>query len=455
MFASLKELLIAQSIATTVVLLIFLLFLLKKGLFNWTTTGFWSWNAFGIYFLVNPLFSTQWNVDAYRVNLQISGGLARGTWIGIVSLAGMSAFFISYLAAQSKPVTWGLPPRDTHLTPIMKLLMLGFIAVASISFLTYRTGGSAALDQGRFVIAGGRFTGSTTGYQNSAHIFMFIPAILLMLSPSRTYRLLGFLLTGTYVVMKLSDAWGRWALISFLIAMSIAAAVYNKRKWPPLFYLAAIPLLAAILIVRGHTSIGSNNGIFSILTKIPELIGPKLANNNTSMLPTWYLVSYIRDHITGYTYGLPLINYTFFGFIPSRIFPQKYFLLTWLQANQPPILDASINASLLGAKWSLLGSFYDTGGILGVILLAGIMGILSRKLDGMLSADSPLLVKATGICWISTFWIMWAGQDYWAVQVIGTIAMPAILLWLASPKIQSRRKSKPLPVSTLETQKTG
>lgn len=434
MFSSLRELLIAQAIATALVLFIFIIPMLKKGLFNWTKSGFWTWAAFGIYFLLNPLFSTQWNVAAYRINLQIAGGLERGAWIGIVSIIGMSAFFLAYLTTRAQPVTWKLPPSDNRLTPLMKVLLLLLVVVASISFLTYRTGGSAALDQGRFVAAGGRFTGNITGYQNSAHIFLFIPAILLMLSPSRFARLLGFLLTGTYVIMKLGDAWGRWALISFLIAMSISTTVFKKRQWPPLPYLVAILLLAALLVVRGHTSLDSNNDLMTLITQIPDLIGPKLANNNTSMLPTWYLVSYIRDSITGYTYGIPFLNYSLFGFIPSRFFPQKYFLLNWLQASQPPILNAAINRSLVGAKWSLLGSFYDNGGLPAVILLAGLMGYLCRKMDGMLSPESPLLVKATGICWISTLWILWAGQEYWAMQVIGTIAIPAILLWIAAPK---------------------
>ncbi len=51
------------------------------------------------------------------------------------------------------------------------------------------------------------------------------------------------------------------------------------------------------------------------------------------MLPTFYLESYSKDHLTGYDYGIPLINYILTGWIPNRNFPQKYFLMDWLRGQ--------------------------------------------------------------------------------------------------------------------------
>ena len=89
---------------------------------------------------------------------------------------------------------------------------------------------------------------------------------------------------------------------------------------------------------------------------------------------------------------------------------------------------------LFGAKTSLLGSFYGSGGIVAVVMCMWVMGVLCRKMDGMLSQESPLPVKATAVSWMSMLWMLWGSHDSWGLTVIGSLAIPAVCMWLLALK---------------------
>ena len=61
-------------------------------------------------------------------------------------------------------------------------------------------------------------------------------------------------------------------------------------------------------------------------------------------------------------------------------------------------------------------------------------GWLFRKLDGMLSVDSPVLVRSLGIAWLSMMWMVWGSHDFWGLMLMGSLALPAIALWIGLPK---------------------
>lgn len=435
MFATIDELLIAQASITALILAIASIFLLRQRLFRWTTAGFWAWAAFALYFVVNPLFSVWWNIDRYQTYLSVSGGLARGEWILIVVSVGIVAFFVSYLRSSSKPVIWKLPVEEYGYTSSSKLVLFLFIAISLYSLLAFRVG---TFSIGRTVsFEAGRYTGQVTGYEHLGHVFMFVPVAMLLLSDSLRQRLLGWLLGSVYIGLSFSDAYGRYTLVAMFVAISIAGAVQGGRKWPRLVFFVGIFMLAITLQLRGHTSLNSAETFQEIVKTIPDQVGNFMASDDSAMLSTLYLESYIKDSITGYDYGLPFVNYSLFGFIPSRIFPNKYFLIDWLHNQQPAIASPYLQYLLYGAKSSLLGSFYGNGGLFVVILEMGLVGILCRKVDGMLSLQSPKLVKATAISWISLLWMIWGSADYWALTQLGAVSVPVIFLWFLLPKVEA------------------
>jgi hypothetical protein len=72
-------------------------------------------------------------------------------------------------------------------------------------------------------------------------------------------------------------------------------------------------------------------------------------------------------------------------------------------------------------------------------LLAAAMGFASRKLDGMLAPESPLLVRATGVAWMSVLWMVWGSADYWGVMTLGILGLPALAVWIVAPKMRRER----------------
>ena len=141
-----------------------------------------------------------------------------------------------------------------------------------------------------------------------------------------------------------------------------------------------------------------------------------------------------KIHSTGFDYGLPLVNYLITGWVPNRIFPQKYFIIDFLASITNKNYPVYIDTMLFGGKSTLFGSFYSHGWLIGVVLGAILIGFLSRKMDGMLRENSPQLIKAVGISWMSVLWMVWGSADYWGINVLGAITIPAIVLWLFSPK---------------------
>jgi hypothetical protein len=425
--------------------------LLRNHRLNWTTTGFWSFLAFILYYLLNPLASLlTGNTTRYRLPLVLADGYQRGVWILIVLVIGISIFLITYIKTTARPVNWLLDRKDQRITVPMLLVFFFIYILAFYSLLVYR---SFFLPTSRqVIIQEGRFIGDTTGYEYASYMFLFVPILFLLLSNYPTRRGIGWLTFFLFMILSLPNGWSRFASLSMILAITIFDALRNKTRRPHWAWIAAGIIVAAILQARGHEIWTINQLPDHVIDAVSRIFSGKsnlFVSADTSMLPTWYLESYVKDHITGYNFGLPLINYVISGWIPGRIFPDKYFLIEWLNQTQPQVYSPSSINYLFGAKSSLMGSFYGSGGLIGVILLMALMGYGCRKLDGMLAPENPILIKALGISWMSILWMVWGSHDYWGVTVFGVIVIPAILIWIVSPKIV-RTRDKPLVMPNMD-----
>ncbi|MCX7753849.1 MAG: hypothetical protein N2117_01205 [Anaerolineales bacterium] len=441
MFSRIEDLVLVQSLFIFGLLAFFAILMARRGLFHWYSTGFWTWAAMLLYFVLNPLASLVTGMFLYHRNLLMSGGMPRAEWVGLVLILGMAAFFITYLLTPASPLRWGLDEKQQETLNLPMLLILGgFLAVATLSLLIYRTRFVAGGED--VVIQGSRFVGNTTGYQYIADTFYFFPTVYLLASHARWKNWLGFLLVAVYVGLTITSAHSRFSVVSMMLAFSMVVTYKSKSRWPHPIFIALAFIGGAVLTLRGHTTLESTEELIGFIKQIPsEFIG-LFSTVDSSMLASFYLESHVRDNITGYDYLLPLINYLLFGFIPSRFFPQKYFLVDWLRASQPPLYDHLTTLYLYGSKSSLLGSFYGNGGILGVIVLMAVMGFLLRKVDGMLSRESHLIVKSIGFTWTCFLWMIWGSHDYWGAMVIGSNTIPALFFWLAAPKAASVTHAK-------------
>lgn len=433
---SVESLLIIHSITIGLLLLAIAIILYRRGLFKWTSAGFWAWAAFLLYFVLNPLLSIlEGDYFDYQIQLEISGGVFRGLWIMFVVIVGISLFFAAYLKTTYRPVNWGLHPRPEWIRPGQILLLLPFIAFGAYALITYRADVSNLQD---IVVEGGRFIGNITAYEYQGHILLIVPILMALFSTIKVQRLIGWVGAGLFVILALPNGRSRFVILSFLIAVAMVDALRRNTLRPRLLFIAIVFLGAAILQIRGHEhwSLNTVSGeISSTITQLPENITELASSQDSAMLATFYLESYVKEKITGFDYQIPLLNYALTGWIPSRIFPDKYFMIDWLRDLQPPVSSPIIINWLYGAKSSLFGDFYANGGVLGVVLGAILAGYLSRRLDGFLAEGNSILMKSIGVSWMSVLWMVWGSNEIWGFTLLGFMLLPAIPLWLFGRRV--------------------
>ncbi len=435
---SVETLLIVHVAAVASFLGLIAIILLRRGLFRWTSAGFWAWASFALYYALNPLAALYTGtLNRYRICLAIAGGAERGLWILGVALSGMIAFFWAYLRTKPGKITWRLRD-DTFTFPMVAFAVL-FGAFGVYSLLSYR---AFVVDTGReLAFERGRHVGQVTGYESSAYCFLTIPILLLVSSKSRGARVCGWIACGLWMLFALPNGWARAGLVSMLIAVSMVEVIQRKAAWPRWFFVPLILVFTTALMMRGHkmwTLETSASELLNLSGETVQNLGKSLVgilgSGDAAALSTWYLESWVTEQYTGYSYGLPLINYALTGWIPGRILPQKYFLVDWLAARQRPLPNAQVKWLLHGAKSTLFGSFYQDGWLVGVVLMAAGVGVLSRKLDGMMLPEAPLLVRATGAAWMSLLWMVWQSSGIWALIALGVLVMPVLAMWLFAPK---------------------
>ena len=434
METSLETLLLIHCAVVSVVLAVAWRLLARRGLFHWLTAGFWAWVAFTLYFVVNPFFSVlEGDLDRYDICLTLAGGFERWLWILVVIIAGITVFFLAYLRTTFRPVTFQIKPIR-QITPTLFFVMLVFIGLGLWFLILFR---SNLYEVSGIMIRGGRFVGAVTGWQYSGHKFLFVPTVFLMLSNRRGLRMIGLLLGLAYIILALPNAGARFATLSMLLVMILAHIKVVHRRWPSWPLILLLVLMAGMFVLRGHTawSLGGDlkTDITEKVIEIPGKIGSILSSQDTRMLATLYFESYYVDTLTGYNYGLQPLNYLLLGWVPTRFFPHKYFMLKWIQSlhRTPPVWADQL---LYGAKSSMVGAFYCMGNIVAVIIGMWIMGFLSRRLDGMLAEGTPCLVQALALSWMGNLWMIWGSNFSWGLINVGTTAVPALAMWFVSRK---------------------
>jgi hypothetical protein len=413
-------------------LALFAVLLFRRGLFHWLSAGFWAWAAFGLYYVAAPLAAVMsGNLARYQIRLEYSGGAGRGWWILAVILTGIAIFFLAYLRTVYRIVTLGMIGKSTPALPFFPPWLLLFAGFGLYALLASRAGLTSW--GGERLIVSGRFVGDITGYQNVGYMFLIYPILLLLSWPKRGARALGGLLFLVFMFLSLPHAWSRFATISILLAGSMIFVAKQRNRWPSLPIAITIILAAFLYQARGHVTWRYD--------EIPERLSQTwrdalddgirgLSESDTEMLATLWLKSYLHDTWIGYDFSLPLINYTLTGWIPGKIFPEKYFIIDWLRSIRSGFYPAEIGQLLRGAKASMIGDFYGNGGLIAVVLEMAIAGWLSRRLDGMLDDRTTITVRALGIAWLSFLWMVWGSGSAWALIILGATSIPAIALIL-------------------------
>lgn len=409
-------------------LAVFALLLVRRGIFNWLSAGFWAWAAFMLYYVVAPLSAVvSDNLEPFQTRLQIAGGVERGLWVAFAILVGIAVFFTVYLRTTLRTVRLGVHRETPLVTPFFFYWLVLFIGFGLYSLLASRAG--LATWQGEQIIVGGRFVGDVTGYQNAGYVLLMYPTLLLLMWPHRFSRIVGLALAVAFIVLSIPHAWSRFATVSMLLALTMWRVSQRQRHWPGILVMIGLVLVMLIYQARGHMEwelAETPEAVADSLDIVSQKGVSSLAESDTQMLATFWVESAWHDNWVGHDYSLRLLNYMLTGWIPGRFLPQKYFLIDWL-TNQQPSYPSIFDQILFGAKSSLIGSFYGNGQIVAVILQMALVGWLSRRLDGMMQPEAPVVVRALGIPWLSVLWMVWGSHDYWGFMLLGTIAIPFLI----------------------------
>jgi hypothetical protein len=158
------------------------------------------------------------------------------------------------------------------------------------------------------------------------------------------------------------------------------------------------------------------------------------------MLATFYLKSYLHDK-AGYTYGIPLVSSVLFGALPRRYFPWK----DWVAETYLPqkvVRTFEMEGLMYGGKSSVIGDLYGFAGIFGVLGGMFILGFLLRKMDGWLAPGAPLVLRAMGVVWLSSLWMMLGSALLWSANLMFLTSVPFMIVLLFG-KFQPARVSSP------------
>ncbi|MFI5329509.1 MAG: hypothetical protein ACHQ2F_00520 [Desulfobaccales bacterium] len=408
-----------------------MLVLSRRHLFHYRSAGFWAWCAVSLYFLVTPAIQLNGDLSYLETRLALTEGLPRMEWVTLCVAMGIAVFFLAYFVTKPGHPNFGLT-QETWPTGTWIIIILAMLS-AAYSLIIFR--GAFGYETPAYTIVNGRYVQGDTGYGTVMHTFALFPIVLLF--SRRSTRLLGVALVGLFIWGRLEDTMDRATSVSLLLAISIADTYRRRRRWPHWAFIVIALLFTLFIQARGHTGFAQfRESGRSIVSASEEEVA---RGEGAVMLSTLYLKTYLADN-GGYTYGLNIISQSLFGALPRKYFPWK----SWLEDEYGKVDLSQVYGSefLTGAKHTVIGDLYGCGSIIAIIIGMPILGFLTRKLDGFLSPQSPMLVRTMGICWASTLWLSFGSGVSWAFCQVYLYAVPfvaiVLLTYVLSPKTTHR-----------------
>jgi len=90
----------------------------------------------------------------------------------------------------------------------------------------------------------------------------------------------------------------------------------------------------------------------------------------------------------------------------------------------------SLESMMYGGKSSVIGDLYGFGGILSIVVGMFILGFFLRKLDGWLTPQAPMVLRAMGVVWLSSLWMMLGSALLWTANLMFLTGIPFVLVLL-------------------------
>ena len=400
------------------VLFLVMLLLARYGLFSPDRAGFWIWLALTISLLINPavtLLASDFSVyEHYTWGTLV--GETRIYWVLLMSVAGIVAFYSSYLMTRPLNNQFANVPTS-HVVLVVVLLL--FMAVGWNAVLRYRI---SAESQRQLV--NGKFSGDTTGWQTETHGFVIFPCLLLM--ALKRYRIPGVLLSVAYIVVRLNDKSDRFSVVAFLMAGFLYHMIKQGRRWPNALQCSLAAALLLFLVYRGH---GRTETVSRADLNLSKVVGTALVSlgtgPDTSMLPTFYRETDLTEQ-NGFTYGATLVQEICLAPLPRAVFPWKDDVFAFIPGVR--YRNESLYADTYYAKSTIICAFYGYGGVIGILIGMAGLGWLLRKLDGLLKKETPVIPLVWAVMVLATIWMGALGTLEWWYKAIMIFSLPMFAL---------------------------
>lgn len=216
---------------------------------------------------------------------------------------------------------------------------------------------------------------NSTGYVNDAQL-MIAPLLCAWLFITR-FHWLNLFPVVLYIGYRSWCGWGRFAIISFFIAIVLAYCWYHRKKWVPF-----LAIVLAIPILMLFNTLGHNRDYFQNILKGQAMealdidIGMSQFEKFRARADTQdfanfdyltFVVAVVPERTEAYTYGTQYL----------QLFTEPIPRILWKgKPAGAPIGSFNINSygNFLGLTFSLPGDGWCSGGWIGLVITMGIVG---------------------------------------------------------------------------------
>lgn len=280
---------------------------------------------------------------------------------------------------------------------------------------------------------------NTTGYIAESHAMLGALCILFLWRGNfRPWAYAPFLF---FIFYRAFLGWGRWAIITSVMSLTLIYLYRNNSRWLKLHYLVlAIPV--AVLF----QSLGMNREL------VRDLVGGAGADNRTEVAPPEYLNVY-SDPWQAFDHP-DFANFEFLAYVKSVV-PDKSqtytYFTQYLQLFTEPIpriiwtekpigapiqlINLNDYGTFLGMTTSLIGDGWMSFGWLGVIITMAVVGLVMGRVHRWFwrNQGSPRAVMT--YCIFLPLSIQWYRDGGISIAKFALFTLTPILLWGILSKI--------------------
>jgi hypothetical protein len=336
----------------------------------------------GLVFVIRPLlvhflgFDSVWRYMVFRPEEEDFVRALAVSSVALICFVGASLFFgwtETRFLTKAAPV---LSPLQKRALVWTTLVLLPYMAV---SIATTQGGAEASgerAENGVFIQT------HSTGYLNDAQ-FMLAPLLCAWLVATR-FHWLNFPPILLYVAYRSYTGWARWTIVLFFLMIVIVYCAQHRRRWLPLWSIAlAIPVLVLFSILGHNREVLKNLFTGEVNESAMNDLHPGMSAEEKRNLRLdtldfanfdylCYIVAVVPKRTNAYSYGLQYLQ------ILTEPIPR----ILWKgKPAGAPVQTINLGAygNFLGLTVSLAGDGWMSGGWVGLIITASLVGLILGK----------------------------------------------------------------------------